>query len=83
MGAKVTVRHGEAARAALRRLKKLMERELVAVRSTDRRGTFRWQYETKEHFQKPSLLKRVKKARKAWRIRKAAKDAAKGKGAPP
>ena len=75
MGAKVTVRHGEAARAALRRLKRLMEREQVAVRSTERRGTFRWMYETKEHFQKPSLLKRIKKARKRKRAQKAAKDA--------
>ena len=83
MGAKVSVRHNEAARAALRRLKKLMEREQVAVRSTERRGTFRWQYETKEHFQKPSLLKRIKKARKRSRIRKAEKEAKESKGAPP
>jgi ribosomal protein S21 len=72
MGTKVTVRHGEAVRTALRRLKKLMEREHVAVRSTQRRGTFRWMYETKEHFQKPSLLKRIKKARKRKRTRNAA-----------
>jgi ribosomal protein S21 len=83
MGAKVTVRHNEAARAALRRLKKLMEREQVAVRSTERRGTFRWQYETKEHFQKPSLLKRIKKARKRSRARKASKQAKGPAGTPP
>jgi ribosomal protein S21 len=70
MGAKVSVRRGEAVRTALRRLKKLMEREQVAVRSTEKRGTYRWHYETKEHFQKPSLLKRIKKARKERQSRK-------------
>jgi ribosomal protein S21 len=75
MGVKVSVRHGESAHTALRRLKKAMERERVSVRSTERRGTFRWQYETKEHFQKPSLLKRIKKVRKKKRARKGPKDA--------
>jgi ribosomal protein S21 len=73
MGAKVSVRHGEAVRTALRRLKKIMEREQVAVRSAEKRGTYRWHYETKEHFQKPSLLKRIKKARKRKRSREGKK----------
>jgi ribosomal protein S21 len=73
MGAKISVRRGEAIRTALRRLKKLMEREQVAVRSAERRGTYRWHYETKEHFQKPSLLKRIKKARKERRSREGEK----------
>lgn len=75
MGVKVSVRHGESVYTALRRLKKALERERVPVRSTERRGTFRWQYETKEHFQKPSLLKRIKKARKKKRAQKGTKDA--------
>jgi hypothetical protein len=68
---------------ALRRLKKVMERECVSVRSTERRGTFRWHYETKEHFQKPSLLKRIKQARKEKRIREAAKKAKPLQNVPP
>jgi ribosomal protein S21 len=70
MGVRVAVRYGESVPAALRRLKRIMERECVSVRSTRRRGPVGWLYETKEHFQKPSLLKRIKKVRKRKRAQK-------------
>jgi ribosomal protein S21 len=70
MGVRVAVRYGESVPTALRRLKKIMERERIGVRSSRRRGPAGWMFETKEHFQKPSLLNRIKKVRKRKRAQR-------------
>jgi ribosomal protein S21 len=71
MGVKVVVREGEPVASALRRLKKLMQRQRATPRPIRRKGPFRWMFHTKEYFQKPSLLQRIKRVRKQKYSRKA------------
>jgi hypothetical protein len=71
MGVKIVVQEGESIPSALRRLKELMRRNHVSPRVSRRKGPFSWMLVTKEHYQKPSLLKRMKRVRKRLYARRA------------
>ncbi len=71
MSLKVIVREDETIQAAIRRLKKVMQQHWTYPRPIRSKGPFHWMVKTKEHHQKPGLVKRIRKARKKVRERQA------------
>jgi hypothetical protein len=75
MGVKVVVRPDESIPRALRRLKKLMEIHRAPARPIRRKGPYRWMFLTREHHQKPGLVKRIRQVRKQLRARQTPRQA--------
>jgi ribosomal protein S21 len=71
MGLKVIVQEGETIQAAIRRLKRVMQQHRIYPRPVRNKGPFHWMVRTKEHHQKPGLLKRIRGERRKVRERQA------------